>query len=116
MDIAEPLDLLTEALFDKLRAIGPERVTSAAQLQKLRDEVDEVAELLEPYAGTYRGGAEAVMDEVADVVIVCVGLSRALGFKSDELFRRVLAKAIVNAGRDWYPTSSGTARHTPEEV
>ena len=103
-------DQQTDVLIRKLRAIGPERVTLAAQLVKLRDEVDEVQE------GAERGDAPTdILAELADVVVVAHTAARVIGYSHYDLMDAVLAKMYVNAGRDWFPTASGTARHTPED-
>ena len=99
------MDQYTNALLDKLWRIGPERVTVAAQLVKLQDEVEEV----------FEAGNEDLLRELADVVIVCHTAAYLLGYGSDALMLEVLDKAKINAAREWYPTASGTARHTPEE-
>ena len=105
------MDHYTRKLLGKLAHLGPERVTFAAQLVKLQDEVDEVTEAATPG----QADLEGVLAELADIVIVCHTAAFILGYGSEELMGRVLAKAEVNARREWYPTASGTARHTPEE-
>ena len=104
------LDQLTDQLLTKLRAIGPERVTIDAQLTKLQDEVDEVNT-----AVRVEDTPTEILKELADVVIVCNTAARVLGFSTSDLDLAVRRKATRNALRDWYPTASGTARHTPEE-
>ena len=106
------MDRYTRKLLGKLALLGPERVTLAAQLVKLQDEVDEVTEA----AAAPPPGEAGIMAELADIVIVCHTAAFILGYGSEELMGRVLAKAEVNARREWYRTASGTARHTPEEV
>ena len=105
------LDNLTLSLLDKLAVIGAERVSLRAQVTKLKDEVEEVAEIAS--AGPELRHEE-VLRELADVVIVCVTAARVLGYPSGYLYDHVLAKARVNAQREWFATASGTARHTPE--
>ena len=108
------LDRLTDELLTKLRAIGPERVTVIAQMVKLQDEVDEVVDAIQ-LNQLHDGPALAVLKELADVVIVCNTAARVLGYSTNALGLAVLRKSARNAQRDWYPTASGTARHTPEE-
>ena len=108
------MDQYTRTLIDKLWRIGPERVTVAAQLVKLKDEVDEVAEEFRNL-GEDLADNEDLLRELADVVIVCHTAAYLLGYGSDDLMLEVLDKAKINAAREWYPTASGTARHTPEE-
>ena len=108
------MDQYTRALLDKLDRLGPERATLAAQLVKLQDEVDEVAEEFRYLAGDLADN-EDVLRELADVVIVCHTAAYLLGYGSDALMLEVLDKAKINAAREWFPTASGTAHHTPEE-
>ena len=103
------LDWATDTLLAKLAAIGPERVTLAAQMVKLQDELDECREEI---AAPLQPGR--LLAELADVVIVCNTAARLAGFSSTELRRAVADKSFVNANREWYPTASGTARHAPE--
>ena len=107
------MDQYTRTLLDKLWRIGPERATLAAQLVKLQDEVDEVKAAAE--AGPREADLEDVLLELADVVIVCHSAAYLLGWGSEDLAREVIAKAQINAQREWFPTASGTAHHTPEE-
>ena len=97
------------ALLDKLTSLGPERSTPSAQLAKLREEADEVAEALA------RGAIDEVLLELVDVVIVCTIMSLACGSTIEEQLERLERKAEINRLRQWYPTQSGTARHTKEE-
>ena len=108
------MDRYTRKLLSKLGRLGAERVTLAAQLVKLQDEVDEVTEAAAPPPG--EADLEGILAELVDIVIVCHTAAFILGYGSEELMGRVLAKAEVNARREWYRTASGTARHTPEEV
>ena len=108
---AKALDGYTDQLLEKLVKIGPERVTLEAQLTKLKDEVQEVEECV---VGRYPSFDTLL--ELADVVIVCHTAARVMGYSTQALDLAVLRKAARNALRDWYPTASGTARHTPEEA
>ena len=109
------MDGYTRTLIEKLGQIGPERITVAAQLVKLQDEVAEVLEEFR-YLGEDLADNEDLLRELADVVIVCHTAAYLLGYGSDALMLEVLDKAKINAAREWYPIASGTARHTPEEA
>lgn len=108
------MDQYARTLLDKLGQIGPERITVASQLVKLQDEVAEVLEEFR-YLGEDLADNEDLLRELADVVIVCHTAAYLLGYGSDALMLEVLDKAQINAQREWFPTASGTAHHTPEE-
>ena len=55
------------------------------------------------------------MEELADVVVVAGMAAGCLGHDFEGLLDYVESKLRVNLDRRWYPTASGTARHTPEE-
>ena len=112
--MSSQMDGYTRALLEKLAQIGRGRATLAAQLVKLQDEVDEVKEAAAA-AVPWEAGLEGVLRELADVVIVCHTAAYSLGYGAEDFAREVIAKAQINAQRDWFPTASGTARHTPEE-
>lgn len=86
----------------RLETQVPGRVTVEAQKVKLQDEVDEFVEA-------------ASMAELADVVVVAGMAAYCLGYSFEGLLDHVERKLRVNLARQWFPTASGTARHTPEE-
>lgn len=93
--------------------LGEDRVTWTAQLVKLRDEVKELGDVLDEYlAGQVR--EEDVIKELADVIIICTMMARTLDVRATILFKSVTDKMRINLSRAWYPTASGTARHTTE--
>lgn len=108
-DIVDTQDRLTGILIEKLRAIGPERVTRHAQLAKLKEEVAEVEEAIND------GDVANLMSEVADVIIVCLTLARILGYRFGNVLAIVLAKSFRNADRNW-AASGDTAQHVEEVV
>lgn len=85
----------------RLETQVPGRVTVEAQKVKLQDEVNEFVE-------------EPSMEELADVVVVAGMAAGCLGHDFEGLLDYVESKLRVNLDRRWYPTASGTARHTPE--
>lgn len=92
--------------------LGEDRVTTLAQRVKLEDEVLELFELLDSSDFI----VDDVIGEIADVMIVCLMMARTLGVGATAVFRAVNEKMRTNLQRSWYPTASGTARHTPEVV
>ena len=88
---------------DRLEQLVPGRVTVDTQKVKLLDEVQEFVE-------------EPSLAELADVVVVAAMAAHCMGHSFYELIDAVEAKMEVNLSRQWYPTASGTARHTPEEL
>ena len=103
-------DDLTHALLVKLQGLGPERVTLEAQAVKLQDEVLEVLDEI----GLDPVDPDALLEELADVVIVAHTAARIAGFRAAHLDRAVIQKMERNAAREWFRTASGTARHSPE--
>lgn len=95
-----------EAFLTKLSQAVPDRVNSVAQSVKLQEEVKE---LLADVAKDVD-----IVPEIADVIIVCLVLANLHGAAVEEVLFEVENKLVRNAQRDWYPTESGTARHTPE--
>lgn len=107
--MSTPLADQFNAFYDLLfEYVGPGRLTLEAQLVKLRDEVDELRE------AALAGDADEILKEIADVVIVALMAGRCSGFAPDQVLRAVQEKMQVNLERQWFPTASGTARHTPE--
>ena len=105
-----PLEQLFDALERKLRAIDDIRMTPAAQLEKLEEEVDELREEIK-YAVP---ASEHVLAEAADVVIVAAMLCRVYGFDWSDLESAVHAKMARNVRRTW-AAHNGTARHVDVE-
>lgn len=88
------------------KQVGSHRLTVNAQMVKLKDEVAELEELVQD-------GTDP-LSELADVVIVCAMMTHCAGHGFYELIDEINRKMDVNLERQWFPTASGTARHTPE--
>lgn len=109
-----PLEQLFDALEHKLRAIDDSRMTPAAQLEKLEEEVGEVRHEVRNVVTPRMVQAEPVLREAADVVIVAAMLCRAYGFDWSDLESAVHAKMARNVRRTW-AAHNGTARHVDVE-
>lgn len=94
------IDRNTEALLGKLRTVG--RATIEAQVGKLREEVEEVAEA-------------PSIEELADVVIVATTAAAILGYDFRDLLVEVARKTERNAKRVWASRPDGTAHHEGED-
>lgn len=108
------LEQLFDALERKLRAIDDSRMTPAAQLEKLEEEVSEVRHEVMNSVTPRMVQAEPVLREAADVVIVAAMLCRAYGLDWEDLEQAVHAKMARNARRTW-SAHNGTARHVDVE-
>ena len=104
------METLFAELEQKLRAIGPDRLLPEAQLEKLREEVQEVAHEIQYPDMSRLVRSERVLREAADVVIVAAMLCRAFGLDWDDLQGAVEYKMRINASRTW-AAHNGTARH-----
>lgn len=109
------LNDLFAALEQKLRAIGDDRMLPEAQLEKLREEVAEVAHEIRYPDMTRMVRSERVLKEAADVVIVAAMLCRAFGLDWEDLMGAVEYKMQINARRTW-AAHNGTARHVGDSV
>lgn len=109
-----PLEQLFDALERKLRAIDDIRMLPEAQLEKLREEVQEVAHEIQYPDMSRLVRGERVLQEAADVVIVAAMLCRAYGFDWSDLESAVHAKMARNVRRTW-AAHNGTARHVDVE-
>lgn len=86
--------------------LGSDRVTADAQITKLKEEFGEL--LADREAG------KPLMPELTDMMIVLLMTASCEGWEAEEVLARVADKMAVNLDRSWFPTESGTARHTPE--
>lgn len=104
------MDTLFAKLEQKLRAIGPDRLLPEAQLEKLREELEEVEHEVHYPDTPHIIRSERVLREAADVVIVAAMLCRAFGLDWNDLQGAVEYKMRINASRTW-AAHNGTARH-----
>ena len=104
------LEELFTTLEQNLRAIDPNLPLPEAQLEKLREELEEVEHEVRYPDTPNIIRSERVLREAADVVIVAAMLCRAFGFDWNDLQGAVEYKMRINASRTW-ATHNGTARH-----
>lgn len=108
--MTQPLEELFAELEQNLRAISPNLPLPEAQLEKLREELEEVEHEVHYPDTPHIIRSERVLREAADVVIVTAMLCRSFGFDWDDLQGAVEYKMRINASRTW-ATHNGTARH-----
>ena len=104
------LEELFATLEQNLRAIDPNLPLPEAQLEKLREELEEVEHEVRYPDMSRLVRSERVLREAADVVIVAAMLCRAFGLDWDDLQGAVEYKMRINASRTW-AAHNGTARH-----
>lgn len=106
--LGRELDEGSRTLVRKLEEAKGERLAPDSQVAKLEEEVEEWKAELGP-----GGSPERALEELADVVIVCMTANTVAGHRqpASALLEEVRRKVRRNARRTWVITDEGVGHH-----